>query len=48
VNDTKGISAPDPRPVDSRHSLPHDVTQRSSQSAELSVIARLGFKEGEQ
>lgn len=37
---------PDPRPVDHRHSLPNDVAQRSSESAELSVIAGLGF-EGE-
>jgi hypothetical protein len=46
VNDTKGISEPDPRPVDHRHSLPNDVAQRTSEAAELSVIAGLGF-EGE-
>jgi hypothetical protein len=39
-------TGPDPRPVDHRYSLPNDVAQRSSESAELSVIAGLGF-EGE-
>lgn len=36
----------DPRPVDHKHALPGGVSRRSSQSAELSVIAGLST-EGE-
>lgn len=47
MNDNQGSTAPDPRPGDHRYALPHDVTQRSSDRAELSVIAGLRFNEGE-